>query len=256
MLRKIQIYMEYKLPHFQMNVWPECEHRVFSLNLFFSIDHTRWLLVRLRQCGFKRWENRPIPRLTSSKSYLKFGYFVLQRTALHSKKCTTCSGLTKTALNNVVLSTLFKVVNNIVQHCYTWLPANSGSSTCSVLLTTLNKVGSTTLFNAVFIRPEQVVRFLLCLRSPFLKCARNTSCINKILSPSEFLNECGWLWRKLAYKRLYWLCLLRIFVLIPVLNPWTCSHFPTKFQKFPFSKYCLKSLFILSFSSNNGPFPY
>ena len=38
---------------------------------------------------------------------------------IHSKKRTTCSGLMKTALNNVLLPTLFKVVNNIVQHCYT-----------------------------------------------------------------------------------------------------------------------------------------
>ena len=37
--------------------------------------------------------------------------------SLHSKKRTTCSGLMKTALNNVVLPTLFNVVNNIVQHC-------------------------------------------------------------------------------------------------------------------------------------------
>ena len=34
---------------------------------------------------------------------------------LHSKKA--CSGLMKTALNNVVLPTLFNVVNNVVQHC-------------------------------------------------------------------------------------------------------------------------------------------
>ena len=32
----------------------------------------------------------------------------------------------------------------------------------TVLLTTLNNVGSKTLFNAVFNNPEQVVRFLLC----------------------------------------------------------------------------------------------
>ena len=31
-----------------------------------------------------------------------------------------------------------------------------------MLLTTLNNVGSKTLFNAVFNRPEQVVRFWLC----------------------------------------------------------------------------------------------
>ena len=36
---------------------------------------------------------------------------------VHSKRRTTCSGLMKTALNNVVLPTLFNVVNNIVQHC-------------------------------------------------------------------------------------------------------------------------------------------
>ena len=81
---------------------------------------------------------------------------------LHSKKWTTCSGLAKTALNNVLLPTLLKVVNNIVQHCYTRLQANSGSSTCSVLLTTLNNVGSKTLFNPVFIRLEQLLHFWLC----------------------------------------------------------------------------------------------
>ena len=34
---------------------------------------------------------------------------------VHSKKRTTCSGLMKTALNNVVLPILFKVVNNTEQ---------------------------------------------------------------------------------------------------------------------------------------------
>ena len=33
---------------------------------------------------------------------------------IHSKKRTTCSGLMKTGLNNVLQPTLFKVVNNIV----------------------------------------------------------------------------------------------------------------------------------------------
>ena len=36
---------------------------------------------------------------------------------LHSQNCTTCSGLLKTALNNVLLPTLFNVVNKIAQHC-------------------------------------------------------------------------------------------------------------------------------------------
>ena len=37
------------------------------------------------------------------------------KTSVHSKKRTTCSGLMKTALNNVLLPTLFKVVNNTEQ---------------------------------------------------------------------------------------------------------------------------------------------
>ena len=40
-------------------------------------------------------------------------------TRIHSKNRTTGSGLLKTALNNVLLPTLFNVVKNIVQHCYT-----------------------------------------------------------------------------------------------------------------------------------------
>ena len=34
---------------------------------------------------------------------------------MHSQKRTTCSGLMKTALNNVLLPTLLKVVNNTEQ---------------------------------------------------------------------------------------------------------------------------------------------
>ena len=45
---------------------------------------------------------------------------------VHGKKSTTCSGLMKTALNNAVLSTLFNVVNNIVQHCWAWISPQSG----------------------------------------------------------------------------------------------------------------------------------
>ena len=51
--------------------------------------------------------------------YMKFSVLIVQGQALHSKKRTTCSGLMKTALNNVLLPTLLKVVNNIVQHYYT-----------------------------------------------------------------------------------------------------------------------------------------
>ena len=40
-------------------------------------------------------------------------------TRIHSKNRTTCSGLLETALNNVLLPTLFNGVNNIFQHRYT-----------------------------------------------------------------------------------------------------------------------------------------
>ena len=43
----------------------------------------------------------------------------------------------------------------------------SSTSVCiysvTIVLTTLNNVGSTTLFKAVFINPEQVVRFYACI---------------------------------------------------------------------------------------------
>ena len=45
---------------------------------------------------------------------------------IHSQNRTTCSGLLKTTLNNVLLPTLFNVVNNIVQHCWAWISLRSG----------------------------------------------------------------------------------------------------------------------------------
>ena len=60
-------------------------------------------------------------------------------------------------------SRLSTILFNIV----TSVAPSSGSTTCLVLLTTLNNVGSKILFNAVFIRPEQVVYFWLCI--PYTK---------------------------------------------------------------------------------------
>ena len=68
----------------------------------------------------------------------------------------------KTALNNVLLPTLFQVVNNTEQVDEPELACNQKQQCWTILLTTWNNVSSKTLFNAVFIRPEQVVRFLLC----------------------------------------------------------------------------------------------
>ena len=61
----------------------------------------------------------------------------------------------KTGLDNVLLPTLFKVFDNIVQHCYTCLQASSMGST--MLNNIVDNVGSKTLFKPVFIRP--FVRF-------------------------------------------------------------------------------------------------
>ena len=44
---------------------------------------------------------------------------------------------------------------------------DSGSTTCSVLLTTLNNVGSTTLFNPVFNNLQQLVIFTRVEKRPF-----------------------------------------------------------------------------------------
>ena len=60
---------------------------------------------------------------------------------LHSKKRTTCSGLMKTSLSNVLLPTLFKVVNNIVQHCYICLQASSGSTILNNIVDDIEQCG-------------------------------------------------------------------------------------------------------------------
>ena len=64
-----------------------------------------------------------------------------------------------------------------------------------MLMTTLNNIGSKTLFMAVFIRPEQVVRFWLCRRicaSRFagdgklalaLRAARGGTSLDRIIRP-------------------------------------------------------------------------
>ena len=64
------------------------------------------------------------------------------------RQSTTNQKLLKTGCNNVFEATLFNVSNNIVRHCYTWLRGNSGSTICSILLTT--NVAPTTLLHPVF----------------------------------------------------------------------------------------------------------
>jgi hypothetical protein len=63
--------------------------------------------------------------------------------------------LMKTGLNNVLLPTLFIAANNIEQYCY---PIQAQQH-CSMLLTSVNNVGSKTLFSPV---EQQARRFLPC----------------------------------------------------------------------------------------------
>ena len=56
----------------------------------------------------------------------------------------------KTALKNILLQTLFKIVNNTVQHCWAWISLQSGVTMLINIVTILNNVGNKTLFNATF----------------------------------------------------------------------------------------------------------
>ena len=81
--------------------------------------------------------------------------YLLWGCATHTaKQRTTCFGLMKTALNNVFLPTLFiNVVNNIVEP----ETASDQVQQCwTIYFTTLDNVGSKTLFNAVSINPQLV----------------------------------------------------------------------------------------------------
>ena len=57
------------------------------------------------------------------------------------------------------------IVQCCQQHCSALLHPIQAQQYCSVLLTTMNNVGSKTLFNPVFINPEQVDHFLPCTAS-------------------------------------------------------------------------------------------
>ena len=63
----------------------------------------------------------------------------------------------KTAFNNVVLPTLFNVVkivvNNIVQHCYTWLRANSGSTMLNNIVDNIEQCGQHNIVQGCFHQP-------------------------------------------------------------------------------------------------------
>ena len=73
--------------------------------------------------------------------------------SVHSKKRTTCSGLMKTALNNVALPTLFNVVNNIVQHCLASNSLRSGVTMLNNIVDNIEQCGQHNIVQGCFHQP-------------------------------------------------------------------------------------------------------
>ena len=95
---------------------------------------------------------------------------------IDSKKRTTCSGLMKPglmkpglmkpALNNVVLPTLFTVVNNIVQHCWAWISALSGVTMLNNIVDNIEQCGQHNIVQGCFHQPWTGWRFYACIWIP------------------------------------------------------------------------------------------
>ena len=70
--------------------------------------------------------------------------------SIHGKKLWLVQGLLKTGCNNVVLPILFIVVNNIVQHCYTWSRADSGSTMLNNIVDNYEQYGQHNIVASCF----------------------------------------------------------------------------------------------------------
>ena len=81
---------------------------------------------------------------------------------IHSKKRTTCSGLMKAAVNNVVLPTLFNVVNNIVQHCWAWISPQSGVTMLNNIVDSIEQRGQHNIVQGCFHQPWTGCAFYAC----------------------------------------------------------------------------------------------
>ena len=79
---------------------------------------------------------------------------------VHSQKRTTCSGLMKTGSNNVVLPTLFNVVNNIVQHCWAWISPQSGVTMLNNIVDNIEQCGQHNIVQGCFHQPWTGCAFL------------------------------------------------------------------------------------------------
>jgi hypothetical protein len=75
----------------------------------------------------------------------------INKTFIYTRQKNDQVALMKTGLNNA----LFTVVNNIEQYCTILLHLIQAQQYCSILLTSMNNVGSKTLFNPVKQRAQR-----------------------------------------------------------------------------------------------------
>ena len=129
---------------FKLSVWKVCREQRECMNYFMVGWHLYDFLCT--RCTLKfdvLWEQRIIYEITSklydwtenilfTQSVPNFQFVSCDCFAPRMQeiikygtrpKIMSCNRLLKTGLNTVVLPTLFNVVNNMVQHCYTWLRA-------------------------------------------------------------------------------------------------------------------------------------
>ena len=81
---------------------------------------------------------------------------------LHSKKQTTCSGLMKTGLNNVVLPTLFKVVNILNK----LMSLNYPAIRCNNIVDNLEQCGLQNIVQSCFHQARTGCAFFAVYGSP------------------------------------------------------------------------------------------
>ncbi len=78
------------------------------------------------------------------------------------QKIITCSRLLKTGCNNVVLPTLFIVVNNIVQHCWAWISPRSGVTMLNNIVDNYEQYRQHNIVASCFQQPWTSDNFLPC----------------------------------------------------------------------------------------------
>ena len=140
-------YLYFMSVSLSLVVWWPCLPKTVCMNSEFYIVYG-WITHKFPPFDETRW-TRNMRILHSPCSGLE------RRLPWTMLCCPHCSML------STVLFSIFTPDRRLIQAQQCW----------TILLTTLNNVGSTTLLKAVFINPEQVVRFLPCTpRAFFVVC--------------------------------------------------------------------------------------